>query len=121
MEPIRIGSRREPMWDDYLIDTDLTDTPLKLHHPTERESVVFTEPWAQGVNNAYMCVLRDGGRYLMYTNGRGGLVCSLSTDGIRWERPDLGLAEYEGWIYVEAKVSGKTARGFLPPSALGLE
>ena len=31
------------------------------------------------------------------------------------------LAEYEGWIYVEAKVSGKTARGFLPPSALGLE
>ena len=31
------------------------------------------------------------------------------------------LAEYQGWIYVEAKVSGKTARGFIAPSSLGLE
>ena len=29
------------------------------------------------------------------------------------------LAEYQGWIYVEAKVNGKTARGFIPPAALG--
>jgi len=31
------------------------------------------------------------------------------------------LAEYRGWIYVETKVSGKTARGFIPPSSLGPE
>ena len=31
------------------------------------------------------------------------------------------LAEYNGWVYVEAKVSGKTARGFIAPSALGTE
>lgn len=31
------------------------------------------------------------------------------------------LAEYRGLIYVEARISGKTARGFIPPSALGLE
>ncbi len=31
------------------------------------------------------------------------------------------LAEYEGWIYAEAKVSGKTARGFIPPSCLAPE
>ena len=31
------------------------------------------------------------------------------------------LAGYRGWIYVEAKVSGKTARGFVAPSSLGLE
>ena len=30
------------------------------------------------------------------------------------------LAEYQGWIYVEARISGKTARGFIPPSSLGL-
>ena len=29
------------------------------------------------------------------------------------------LAEYRGWIYVEAKVSGKTARGFIAPSSIG--
>ena len=31
------------------------------------------------------------------------------------------LAEYQGWIYVEAKVSGTTARGFIPPSSLNLK
>ena len=31
------------------------------------------------------------------------------------------LAGFRGWIYVEAKVSGKTARGFIAPSALGLD
>ena len=31
------------------------------------------------------------------------------------------LAEYQGWIYVEAKVSGKTARGFISPSCLELD
>ena len=31
------------------------------------------------------------------------------------------LAEYQGWIYAEAKVSGKTARGFISPSGLGLD
>ena len=30
------------------------------------------------------------------------------------------LAEFQGMIYVEAKVSGKTARGFITPSALGM-
>ena len=30
------------------------------------------------------------------------------------------LAEYQGWIYAEARVSGKTARGFISPSALKL-
>ena len=31
------------------------------------------------------------------------------------------LAGYRGWIYAEAKISGKTARGFIAPSSLGLE
>ena len=95
MEPLRIGSRREPMWDDWLIDTEKTDTPLRLHHPVQRECTVFTEPWAQGTS-PYLCVLRDGDRYLMYTSHPSGLVCSVSDDGIRWEKPDLGLVEYEG-------------------------
>lgn len=30
----------------------------------------------------------------------------------------LVLAEYQGWIYAEAKVSGKTARGFISPAGL---
>ena len=30
------------------------------------------------------------------------------------------LAEYRGWIYVETKIEGKTARGFVDPSSLDL-
>ncbi len=32
----------------------------------------------------------------------------------------LCLAEFRGMIYIEAKVNGKTARGFIAPSALGM-
>ncbi|MBQ5356468.1 MAG: hypothetical protein IIU08_11420 [Clostridia bacterium] len=95
MEPLYIGQRREPMWDDWLIDTEKTDTPLKLHHPVERECTVFEEPWAQGTS-PYCCVMRDGDRYLMYTAHKAGTVCSVSSDGIHWERPDLGIVEFEG-------------------------
>ncbi len=95
MEPLMIGSRREPMWDDWLIDTEKTDTPLKLHHPVERECTVFEEPWAKGTS-PYLCVMRDGDRYLMYTAHNAGTVCSVSTDGIHWERPDLGVVEVDG-------------------------
>ena len=95
MDEIRIGSRREPMWDDFLIDTEQTDTPLKLHHPVARDCAVFEEPWAQG-SSPYMCVLRDGKRYLMYTDHPTGLICSESADGIHWERPGRGLVELNG-------------------------
>ena len=94
MEPIRIGSRREPMWDDYLIDTEQTDTPLKLHHPVQRDREIFTEPWAQTAS-PYLSIVQDGDRYLMYSRGSAGLLLSQSTDGIHWERPGLGLVEYE--------------------------
>ncbi len=95
MEVLNIGSRREPMWDDWLIDTEKTDTPLRLHHPVERECTLFTETWAQGTS-PYLCVLRDGDRYLMYTAHNAGTVCSVSSDGIHWERPELGLIEVNG-------------------------
>ena len=117
MEPIRIGSKREPMWDDFLIDRERTDAPLRLHHPVQRDGISFPEPWAAGVNNAYLSVLRDGGTYLMYMNCRGGLVCSVSTDGIHWERPDLGLVEYEGSTH-NALVSFAGDDPDCPPAAM---
>ena len=47
-------------------------------------------------------------------------VNQLSTIG-KLKKGDsvICLAEYRGWIYVETKVSGKTARGFIPASSLG--
>ena len=37
-----------------------------------------------------------GDQYLMYTAHEAGTVCSVSTDGIHWERPDLGIVEADG-------------------------
>ncbi len=96
MDDIRIiGSRREPLWDDWLIDTEKTDTPALLHHPVQRECETFTEPWATE-NHPYLCVLKDGDICRMYTIHTAGLVCSVSTDGIHWERPSYGLVEWQG-------------------------
>ena len=90
---IRFGTNYECLL--ILIDTKETDTPLKLHHPVARDCAVFEEPWAQG-SSPYMCVLRDGNRYLMYTDHPTGLICSESADGIHWERPGRGLVELNG-------------------------
>ena len=44
-EPINIGSRRELMLDQHLIDK-MTSVRLVLHHPTPREIVlVHDKPW----------------------------------------------------------------------------
>lgn len=45
VEPIDIGSRLEPIVDDYLIER-LDGASLRLHQPTPREIVLkFDRPW----------------------------------------------------------------------------
>jgi len=92
---INIGSRRELLWDDVLVDTKESTTEFRLHQPVQRDCTTFTQPWAQGAS-PYMCVLQDGDIYRMYNPLSGGLVYSESRDGIHWEQPNLGLVEYEG-------------------------
>ena len=50
-EPIPIGSHREPLVDDYLIDT-MTGAKLTLHQPAFRE-VVFLEYIGAPVEELY--------------------------------------------------------------------
>lgn len=111
-EPIDIGSRLEPLVDDYLIDR-LDGAALTLHHPVPREvAIVHDAPW-EGESSAYHTVFQDGDLYRMYYRGsgrgerRGRLMerhhwshettCyAESTDGIRWTKPELGLFGHEG-------------------------
>ncbi len=114
-ETIDIGSRRELFVDEYLIDSMDAGAELELHEPIPRE-IVFTadRPW-EGNLSTYFTVFRDDDRYRMYYIGRhldlektvsdgAGLadrhpnwVCyAESSDGMSWERPDVGLVEYEG-------------------------
>jgi hypothetical protein len=106
--PIDIGSRRELLIDDFLIESMDGGAALKLHHPTAKE-IVFTHdaPW-EGSGCGYHSIFKDGEIYRMYykawqlTVQEGELAPSdsqftcyaESDDGIHWTRPKLGLVEY---------------------------
>ncbi|MBP85883.1 MAG: hypothetical protein CMJ64_04065 [Planctomycetaceae bacterium] len=107
-----IGSRRELMVDDYLIDSMQGAATLRLHHPVRREiAVVHNEPW-EGNGGGYHTVLYDPdyketGRYRMYyhawhipSDGRQNHPLYIgyceSKEGIHWEKPNLGLVEFNG-------------------------
>ena len=114
-EPLNIGSRRELFVDKYLIDESKGGVSLRLHEPRAQEIVLVTDrPW-EGSVCGFVTVFRDGALFRMYyrawsvelENSKGehgsGLitgpmtVCyAESADGIHWERPDLGLIEFEG-------------------------
>ena len=101
-----IGTDRQLFVDDYWIE-DLDGIRRTLHHPVKRETVIRPEhPWEQkGVS--YMRVIEDGGRF------RGWYRCdpkmnpdmqdrntvtayAESFDGVTWEKPTLGIVEYDG-------------------------
>jgi hypothetical protein len=98
--PIRIGSRVQLFVDESLIET-LQGTRLKLHNPVRREVVFrFDAPWENG-EGGYATMLREKDQYRLYYSAGGELAreytcLALSSDGIRWERPSLGLVEFNG-------------------------
>jgi hypothetical protein len=98
--PIDVGSRIELFVDHYLIDR-MKDAELRLNSPIPREIVLtFDRPW-EGGQSAYVTILKDGDQYRMYYRGGGDLVheytcLAFSKDSIHWERPRLGLIEFEG-------------------------
>ena len=107
-EPIEIGSRLEPLVDNYLIDQLSGTAQLKLHQPKPREVILVTDkPW-EGNTCAYYTVFRDGELFRMYYRGshydtktkkatHPEVTCyAESKDGIHWTKPNLGLFEFDG-------------------------
>ena len=88
-------------------ETWLQDPPVGMRlvvQPAGRTEIFLRaeHPWEQGGLH-YPCVLLDGGRYRLWywTTGAAEGAFRLhayaeSEDGLRWERPELGLVEYEG-------------------------
>ena len=105
---IDIGSRLELFVDDYLIDS-MDGTDLKLHKPVGREIVLqHDRPWEGSVTWCPV-VIKEGDRYRMWYRAgsdrpRPGQQTKVfynnayaeSTDGIHWERPNLGMYEFDG-------------------------
>lgn len=107
---IKIGSRRELLWDDALMDKSRTSAELRLHAPRMEEVVLKHDaPWEGDGCNAHS-IVKDGDRYRMYYlawkmlddsvtkhSTRETVVCyAESRDGRTWEKPSLGLCEFEG-------------------------
>ena len=111
MAPIDIGSRRELLVDDHLIEATAGGTALRLHHPVPRELVLrHEEPW-EGTGSGYHTVFRDGDVYRMVYRGwhlevagttlktdrHAPVVCTAeSDDGVHWRKPELGIVEFNG-------------------------
>ncbi len=106
--PVNIGSRLEPLLDDYLIERMSGGAKRRLHEPTPREVVLTTDrPW-EGNLLFHVTVLRDDDRYRMYYRGQHydmttkrpsahKVICyAESRDGFRWTRPELGIVQHDG-------------------------
>jgi hypothetical protein len=124
-EPIDIGSRRELLIDDYLIESMSDSLRLQLHKPVRRNVALVTDaPW-EGNACAYSSLFKDGDRYRMYftanhyvnREGRveephGRHLCyAESVDGIHFTKPKLGLVEFEGSKQNNIVLGGDTVPG----------
>lgn len=106
VKPIDIGSRLELMVDDYLINS-MDKVSFQLHHPQRAEKVLVKEhPW-EGEGLGHVSVFQDGEIYRMYyggyhkppgfSNEKDQVFCyAESRDGVHWQKPRLGLFEWEG-------------------------
>lgn len=132
-----IGSRRELFLDDHLV-AQAENVSLRLHPPEPREVVFETDkPW-EGNACGFATIIRDGDRVRMYykawnlaftkSGGEGGWTMSKtplavcyaeSRDGLRWERPDIGLFPFDGdkrnnLVWVSHDEKGRGTHGFSP-------
>jgi len=107
-EFVEINDRWELLVDDYLIDRMNGAIELRLHSPTVQEVVLtHDKPW-EGNTSGYHTIFQDGEICRMYYRGwnhddktqkqlHPAVVCyAQSSDGIHWDRPNLGLVEFEG-------------------------
>src|SRR5262245_26626832 len=103
--PYEAGSEKQLFFDDRLIES-ARGLRLVLNPPrkTGEHCLVSDRPWEDFYAGGWNTVLEDGGIFKMWYEAStllGGRhsqsVCyATSTDGIHWEKPDLGLIEFRG-------------------------
>ncbi len=107
-EPLDIGGRRQVFVDGRFMPV-ARNVRLVVHPPCKtRERTINTDkPWEKGGIGPYSSVLKDGDVYHMWYHvmsdvqwhiaKEAGAICyARSKDGITWEKPDLGIVEYNG-------------------------
>ena len=126
--PIDIGNRVEMFVDNHLVFKTF-GTSLKMAVP-EKKEIAFRmdQPWEGSGSGPYASTFFDGEKYRMYYRGcafdedaskgdesESQHTCyAESTDGIHWEKPELGLVEFRGNKNNNIIFSGKMAHNFTP-------
>lgn len=110
VEPIEIGTEAQFVFDQYIIDNYWA-----VKYKREAVTRVFHQPRKHEANplipgtGGFVCVLKDDktGKCQMWyqvsivdpkseEKTQYGIAYAESTDGIKWERPKLGLYEWQG-------------------------
>ena len=117
-----IGSRLELFVDDWLIER-MQGVSLKMHHPVPLETALqLDRPW-EGEASYDPVVIKDGGRFRMWYRSSSKAPRDLagdytplrtcyaeSGDGVHWERPSLGMYEFNGTTDNNIILEGNTAK-----------
>ncbi|HQH66814.1 MAG TPA: hypothetical protein PK166_00375 [Candidatus Hydrogenedentes bacterium] len=123
-EPIDIGSRLEPLWDQLIIES-MDGVRQLLHEPVPRDIALTTDaPW-EGNISCYFTVFEDDGLFRMYYRGShfdlktnqasDQRVCyAVSVDGIHWTKPELGLFQFDGSSANNIVWEGEGVHNFSP-------
>lgn len=112
--------------DGAVIESLTGGAQLRLNHPAPQE-IVFEcgRPW-EGNTSGYFTVLQDGKTFRMYYRGSGydvtekrethpEVTCvAESSDGIHWERPNIGLYEFNGSKRNNIVWTGRESHNFAP-------
>ncbi len=123
-QAVAIGTRLELLLDRHLIES-LDNAKLQLNHPVRKEiALPMDSPWEGIGSGVYSCVFRDGGKIRMYYRATSGLLSdedetqyccyAESEDGIRWARPDLGIALQDLFPGNNIVMAGHLSHDFSP-------
>ena len=96
-EALDIANRRQLFLDDRFF-ASASNVELVVHEPrkTGERTIVPDKAWERGGIDNYSCVIEESGNYHLWYPSDGGLCYAKSKDGITWEKPNLGLATFEG-------------------------
>lgn len=104
--PIELGTQKQLLFDDLFL-AESKGITLRMNPPFQDAEAVLSadKPWEQLGICAYNTVMREDGQFRLWydamTRDREGqtrrLLCyAESTDGVHWEKPNLGLIPFNG-------------------------
>jgi len=100
-EPLHCGTQKQLFIDRKFI-AHARGIRLRVNPPRKAGPVLSGErPWEEQAIGGYISVLEHEGVYKMWyfsaAKGAGSNLCyATSTDGLRWDRPSLGVVEFRG-------------------------